>query len=45
MPIELEKKLMKEAMRRHLDKKRKGSFVYGTMRKLGWKPTREMKNG
>ena len=39
MPIELERKLSAEASKKGV--KNKGAYVYGTMRKLGWKPKRE----
>jgi len=41
MPEELERKLKAEARRRGMSKKRAGAFVYGTMRKRGWRPKRE----
>ena len=43
MPKELEAALMKMAKKKGLSKKRTGAYVYGTMRKTGWKPEREMK--
>lgn len=43
MPIKMEKALKKEAAKRHLSKERTGAFVYGTMRKTGWKPTKKSK--
>jgi hypothetical protein len=43
MPPGMEKKLKREAKKRGLTGKRKGAFVYGTMRKTGWKPSREKK--
>jgi hypothetical protein len=45
MPEELEKKLEKEADKKGLTGKRKGAYVWGTMRKLGWKPKKQQKNG
>lgn len=42
MPVELEKKLKKEARKKGLSKERTGAYVYGTMRKTGWKPTRNL---
>ena len=41
MPKEMERKLKAEAKKKHLSKERTGAFVYGTMRKTGWKPKRE----
>jgi hypothetical protein len=43
MPKALEQKLYKEAKKKGLGKKRTGAFVYGTLRKTGWKPAREKK--
>ena len=39
MPKELELKLMKEAKSKGLSKERTNAYVYGTLRKTGWKPT------
>ena len=41
MPKAMEEALMREAAKRHMSKKRRNAFVYGTMRKHGWKPARE----
>lgn len=41
VPKKLEEKLKREAKRKGLSKKRAGAFVYGTLRKTGWKPKRE----
>jgi len=38
MPKELERKLRVQANKRGLSKKRMGAYVYGTLRKSGWKP-------
>ena len=38
MPRAVERKLKAEARRKGLGKKRSGAYVYGTLRKLGWKP-------
>lgn len=38
MPKALEKALKKEAKKKGLSKARTGAYVYGTMRKAGWKP-------
>lgn len=40
MPKKLEAKLKREAKRKGLGKKRTGAYVYGTLRRLGWKPKR-----
>lgn len=40
MPKKLERKLQAEARRKGLGKKRAGAYVYGTLRRLGWKPKR-----
>ena len=41
MPKEIERKLKKEAEKKGLGKKRMGAYVYGTMRKMGWKPKKK----
>ena len=41
MPKALEKKLKSQARKKGLGKKRTDKFVYGTLRKTGWKPKRE----
>jgi len=38
MPKKLEKALEKEAKKKHLKGKRKDAYIYGTLRKIGWKP-------
>lgn len=43
MPKALERKLKAEAAAKHFGKKRTNAFVYGTMRKLGWKPKKREK--
>ena len=40
IPKKLEMQLKAEAKKKHLGKKRTGAYVYGTLRKLGWKPKR-----
>lgn len=40
MPRKLERKLKAEAKSKHFGKKRTNAYVYGTLRKLGWKPRR-----
>ena len=44
MPAKLEKELRATARRRGYSKKRAGAFIYGTMRKTGWTPTRRKKH-
>lgn len=41
MPKELEQELKKRAKAKGFSKKRTGAYIYGTMRKAGWKPSRE----
>jgi hypothetical protein len=41
MPKHLEDALKREAAKRGMKGKRKDAYVYGTMRKTGWKPSRE----
>lgn len=43
MPKALEHKLEKSCAKAGLTGKRKDACVYGTMRKTGWKPARELK--
>ena len=43
MPKDLEEKLIKEAKKKHLNGERFRAYVYGTLRKIGWKPKRERK--
>lgn len=38
MPKKLERKLKKEAKKKGLSKKEINAYVYGTLRKTGWKP-------
>jgi hypothetical protein len=40
MPKKLERKLFREAKKLHLGKVRTNAYVYGTLRKIGWKPKR-----
>jgi hypothetical protein len=44
MPKALEGKLARQATKKHLTGKRKNAYIYGTMRKTGWKPEREKKH-
>lgn len=41
MPKELEEKLKKEADKKQMSEKQKNAYVYGTMRRQGWRPRRE----
>lgn len=41
MPKALHRKLAKKATKKGLKGKRKKAYVYGTMRKTGWKPSKE----
>jgi hypothetical protein len=43
MPKKLEQALKKEASAKGLSGKRADSYVYGTLRKTGWKPKQEKK--
>lgn len=38
MPAAMEAKLKQEAIKRRLKGKKANAFVFGTMRKTGWKP-------
>lgn len=40
MPKKLERKLRREAHAKGFGKKRTNAYVYGTLRKIGWKPKR-----
>jgi len=41
MPKKLEQKLKREATKKGLTGKRKNAYIYGTLRKTGWKPKRK----
>lgn len=45
MPVKMEKALKKAAKKKGMSKKRTGAYVYGTMRKTGWKPSTQKKKG
>lgn len=45
MPKKMEKSLKKQARKKGLKGKRKNAYVYGTMRKTGWKPKKERNKG
>tara|TARA_Y100000296_G_C5066936_1_gene202826 strand:- start:36 stop:158 length:123 start_codon:yes stop_codon:yes gene_type:complete len=38
MPKELKQQLKKQVSKKKWSKKRKDAYVYGTLRKTGWKP-------
>ena len=41
MPKELERKLKRQAKKKGFGKERADAYVYGTLRKTGWKPKRK----
>jgi len=41
MPKALERKLKAQARKKGFGKKRAARYIYGTLRKTGWKPKRE----
>jgi hypothetical protein len=43
MPKKLERRLKRTASKKGLYGRRKDAYVYGTLRKSGWKPGREKK--
>lgn len=43
MPKALEKKLKAQAKKRGYKGKRAGAYIYGTLRKTGWKPSTQKK--
>jgi len=43
MPIEMERALKRQAVKKGLTGKRKNAYVYGTLRKTGWKPSTQKK--
>ena len=43
MPEKMERKLKAQARKKGFKGKRADKYVYGTLRKTGWKPTREKK--
>ena len=40
MPKKLEKQLKKEASKKGLKGKKANAYIYGTLRKTGWKPSK-----
>jgi hypothetical protein len=43
MPKDMEEKLKKEAAKKGLKGERADAYVFGTLRKTGWKPKKEKK--
>lgn len=41
MPLRLERKLKREARKLRLKGKRAKAYIYGTLRKTGWKPKKK----
>lgn len=41
MPKALERKLAREAEAKGFSKERANAYIYGTLRKTGWRPSRE----
>jgi len=41
MPKKMEKALKKEAEKKGLKGKRKNAYIYGSLRKTGWKPKKK----
>lgn len=41
MPKKLEKELKREASKKGLKGERANAYVYGTLRKTGWKPSKK----
>lgn len=41
MPKKIEEKLRRQAKKLGLNEKRTASYIWGTMRRMGWKPKRE----
>ena len=45
MPKKMERELKAEAKKKGLKGERADDYVYGTMRKTGWKPSKEKSKG
>jgi len=43
MPKKLEQKLKRQAEKKGFGEKRTNKYVYGTLRKTGWKPSHQKK--
>lgn len=41
MPKKVEAALKRQAKAKHMSKARTGAYVYGTLRKMGWKPKQQ----
>jgi len=41
MPKKLERKLKKQVSKKNWSKEKKNAYIYGTLRKTGWKPSQE----
>ena len=41
MPKELERKLKREVAKKNWSRERKDAYIYGALRKTGWKPNRK----
>ena len=44
MPAEMEQDLKASTKKKGLSKEKAGAYVYGTMRKAGWKPAKEKRS-
>ena len=44
MPVKMERKLKAEAKKKGLSGERADAYVYGTMRKTGWRPSSQKKH-
>ena len=44
MPKKMKMALKKRAKQMGLGKKRMGAYIFGTMRKMGWRPKKDRKN-
>lgn len=45
MPKKLERKLKRECAKKDMSEERCNAYVYGTLRKTGWKPSHQKKSG
>ncbi len=45
MPKKMEKALRKAAKKKGLKGKKKAAYIYGTLRKTGWKPKKKRHKG
>lgn len=43
MPLQMERALKREAKKKGLKGRAANKYIYGTMRKEGWKPKRELR--